>query len=156
MPLFRRANTDPYGPNSAWVQGFLDLASGLSPDEAARADTTARGTGFIGGHDDALAVAMLINAGSILKLNAERGRAQRAAEEAFHGSPGARGCSPVLAYVAGMMAEAFVVRGALDPATWAFVTEPWRTIVEIPPLYEGKEPELVAKARASRARVEKR
>jgi hypothetical protein len=111
--------------------------------------------GFIAGHEDALAVALLINAGSILKRNAERGRAQRAAEEAIHGCPGARGC-PVLAYAAGMMAEAFVVRDALDPTTWAFVTEPWRTIVEIPPLYEGAEPELVAKARASRAMVENR
>jgi hypothetical protein len=154
--MYRGPDPEYYGPNSAWVREFLDLASDLSSEEASRADNTAVRTGFIAGHDDALAVALLVNAGFILKLNGERERAQRAAQNAIKACAGAQGCSPVLAYAAGMMAEAFVVRGALDPKTWSFVTEPWRSIIEIPPLYEGDEPELVAKARASRAKVEDR
>jgi len=90
----------------------------------------------------------------ILKLDRARKRAQKAGSGAVESGPGRLCGYLVLAYAAGVMAEAFVVREALDPKTWAFVTEPWWTIFEIPALYEGEEPEAVAKARLARASVE--
>jgi hypothetical protein len=133
------------------VREFLNHASALTSDDASRADAAAMRTGFVTGRDLVLATAMIVNAGRDLKLNDERSKAQAAGQNAIVGCAGARGCSPVLSYAAGMMAEALVVRDALDPKSWEFVTAPWRTVVEIPPQYEGDEPEAVAMARAARA-----
>jgi hypothetical protein len=151
---FSHKNPETFGPDSAWVRDFVELAADLTAPEAARADLAAQRTGFIASRSCDLAVAMLITAGSILKLNAERGRAQRAGGDAIGRCAGARGSSPVLAYAAGCMAEAFAVRRALDPTTWSWITEPWRSVFEVPPLYEGDEPEAVARARRARASIE--
>jgi len=151
MPLFHRTSPEP---DNAFLTEFVNIAASLSPAEASRVELVASQTGFVSSRDLSLAVAMIVNAGMVLKINGARKRAQQAGSRAIASGPRGQGDHPLLAYTAGVMAEAFVVRDALDPKTWAFVTEPWRTIFEIPALYEGEEPPLIAKARQARATVE--
>lgn len=153
MPFFGRKDATPEAVDPMLGE-FLGIAAGLSPEEASRVEAAAIQSGFVKGRDLQLAIALIINAAMVLKLDGARRDAQRAGSRAIESGPGAGGRYPILAYATGVAAEAFVVRMALDPTTWAFATGPWRTIFEIPPLYEGDEPELVRKARESRAAVE--
>jgi hypothetical protein len=153
MPFFGRkqATQDPADP---MLTEFLGIAAGLSADEAARVEAAAVQSGFVTGRDLQVAVGMIISAGFAQKLDGARKKAQKAGSNAIQSGPGAGGRYPVLAYAAGVTAEAIVLRMAIDPKTWAFATGPWRTIFEIPPLYEGDEPELIRKARETRAAIE--
>jgi hypothetical protein len=154
MPLFGRKPSESTEADNPFLTEFVNIAAGLSSAEASRVEETAIRNGFVTSRDLSLAVAMIINAGMVLKRNSARMRAQKAGSRAIESGPGRGGGSVVLAYAAGVMAEAFVVREALDPKTWAYVTEPWRTIFEIPLLYEGEEPEAVAQARVARSSIE--
>jgi hypothetical protein len=154
MPLFGRKAPESPEPDNAFLAEFVKIAAGLTSAEASRVEEAAMHDGFVRSRDLSLAVAMIINGGMVLKIDGARKRAQKAGRQAIESGPGRQGGYLVLAYAAGVMAEAFVVREALDPKTWAFITGPWVTIFEIPPLYEGEEPEAIAKARTARASVE--
>jgi hypothetical protein len=61
---------------------------------------------------------------------------------------------PVLAYAAGCMRRHSPSVARSTPTTWAWITEPWRSVFEVPPLDEGDEPEAVARARRARTSTE--
>ena len=121
----------------------------MTPEAAAQAGEVAQRTGFAASRDLQLATGILVAASYGAKLNKQCDRAKAAGHEAVTGST-------MLSYAAGVMAEALVMRHMLDPETWDYVSGPWRGIIEIPPLYEGAEPEAVARARATRAKLEAR
>jgi hypothetical protein len=156
MRLGRRAaKPDPFGPNGAWVRELVELIGSLTPDEARRVEELVLRERYVVSRECDIAAA-LVQVGALhLKLALERDRAKWAATRAMGQSAGGRGCSLYLTYAAGLLAEAFVAREAVDPETWAYVTRPWGSIIEIPPLYEGDEPANVAWARDARRQMEK-
>ncbi len=153
MRFFGGTRSGPQDPDNPLLTEFLSIAAGLSSEEAARVEEAAIRTGYVSSTDLKFAIAMIVNAGMVLKINAARKRAQKAGSHAITSVPGLMD-HVMLAYASGVMAETFVVRDAVDPKTWAFATAPWRTIFEIPRQYEGEEPETVAEARKARAIVE--
>ncbi len=154
MPLFGRKKEAKTSADPMLAE-FLAIAAGLTPEEALRVESAATQSGFAASKDLQMAIPMLIMAAGALGGQGARSEAQKAGSDAINAGPGADGRHPMLAYAAGVAAEAFAVRQALDPKTWAFATGPWRTIFEIPPLYEGDEPALVRKAREARAMLER-
>jgi hypothetical protein len=153
MRWFRRGPKKPEAPLDPSVEVFARSIRMLTPDQVAEARRRVDASGIGKTHESAFAIGMVVAASMHVGGRRLLNRASDVAMGAVKSLSGVTRADYRVGYVAATAAEAIVVRERIDPETWAFLTEPWQGLADLPAQWIGPEPATVTNARATREAV---